>query len=60
MKRLIISLILGLVLILSVSGMALADDPTTVDVTWDGAGMVDGTVTAGDDAVAGFALLRIR
>ena len=52
MKRLMISLILGLVLILSVSSMALADDPTTVDVTWDGAGVVDGTVDTGDATAA--------
>ena len=53
MKKLTISLILGLALVLGVSGMALADDPTEVDVTWDGSGYIDTEVDTGD-AHAGF------
>jgi len=49
-KRFLLSLFLALVLVLSFSSVAMATDPTTVDVTWDGAGIIGGTVVAGDDA----------
>jgi hypothetical protein len=48
MKKLVISLILGLVLVLSVSGMALADDPDQIDISWDGSGQVTGSIDTGD------------
>lgn len=54
-KRLIgIALTLAVLGTLLFSSIALADDPTTVDVTWDGAGAVNGNVNAGDDANATF------
>lgn len=53
-KRIFLALVLAVVMLVSLAGAALAADPTTVDVTWDGAGIVDGTVTSGDDANAAF------
>jgi len=49
-----IGAILAIVCSLLVSGIAFADDPTTVEVTWDGTGVVDGSVNTGDDANATF------
>ncbi len=53
-KRIFISLALAVVLLLSVSGIALAADPTTVHVEWDGTGVTEGSVTSGNDAHADF------
>jgi len=55
-KRRILGIAVGFALVVSLlfSGVALADDPTHVDVNWDGAGAVTGSVTAGDDATALF------
>jgi len=53
-SKLILALAIALTLVLSLGGLALAADPTTVDVTWDGIGEVGGAVTAGDDANANF------
>lgn len=48
-----IALALALAVTLCFSGVAMADDPTTVTVDWSGAGVVDGSVNTGD-AVAYF------
>lgn len=48
MKRLLLSVILALVMVFAVSGIALADDPTTVTVNWTGAGGVGAGVDSGD------------
>lgn len=48
-----IALTLALALTLIFSGAALADDPTEVNVTWDGTGAVTADVDTGD-AYAGF------
>jgi len=55
-KKKLIGIIMTLVVLagLLFSGVAFADDPTTVDVTWDGGGAVVGSVVAGDDATATF------
>lgn len=53
-KRILIALSLALLLTFSFSSAVFAADPTEVNVTWDGAGVVDGTVVAGDDATAYF------
>ena len=55
-KKKLIGIIMTLVVLagLLFSGVAFADDPTTVDVTWDGGGAVVGSVVAGDDATASF------
>jgi hypothetical protein len=52
-KRIFIPVLLAIALLLSMGGVALAGDPTTVDVTWDGTGYVDTEVNTGD-AHAGF------
>jgi len=43
-----------LVLVLAFAGTAMAADPSEVDVSWSGGGIVDGVVTSGDDAVTAF------
>lgn len=48
MKKILVSVILALVMLIGVSGMALADDATTTTVTWDGAGEVSASVDSGD------------
>jgi hypothetical protein len=48
-----IGAMLAIVCSLLVSGIAFADDPTTVDVTWSGVGAVTGSVDTGD-ATANF------
>ena len=48
MKRLLVSLVLALILVVGISGVALADDPTTVTVTWAGGGAVGAGVNSGD------------
>jgi len=53
-KNLMIGLVVAVALILSLGTVVLADSPTTVDVDWDGAGGVIGSVVAGDDAIANF------
>jgi len=55
-KKRILGIAIGLALVASLlfGGVALADDPTTVDVNWNGAGAVIGSVTCGDDATASF------
>lgn len=52
-KRILIPVLLAIVLLLSTASAALADDPATVDVSWDGAGYVDTEIDTGD-AYAGF------
>ena len=56
MKRRILGIALAVAMLASllVGSSVLAADPTGVNVTWGGAGLVDGTVTAGDDAVTYF------
>jgi len=55
MKKIIgIALVLAVIGSLAFGSAALAADPTEVDVSWDGAGIVDGSVTAGDDAYSHF------
>jgi len=49
-----IALTLALALTMCLGGVVLAADPTDVDVTWSGAGQVDGVTIAGDDATAYF------
>ncbi len=58
-KKKLIGIIMTLVVLagLLFSGVAFADDPTTVDVDWNGPGAVGGTVVAGDDASATFGSL---
>jgi len=51
-KILSIALILSVIMIMALSVPVFAADPTEVDVSWSGTGVVGGTVTAGDDAVA--------
>lgn len=53
-KRVILPLFMALVLVLGISAGAMADDPTEVNVDWDGAGFVSGEIIAGDDAVHSF------
>jgi len=54
-KKLMLALAIVMALMLTVGmGVALADDPTTVDVDWNGAGGISGLVTAGDDTIANF------
>ena len=55
MKKKIIGIIMTMAVLgtLLFSGVALADDPTTVDVDWSGAGTVVGNVNTGD-ATASF------
>ena len=53
-KKILFSAILALVMLFSLSGIAFADEPTTVNVDWNGAGAVDGSVVSGDDATALF------
>lgn len=50
MKKRILTIGIGIAMLASLlfSGMVLADSPTTVDVDWDGAGWVDGSVDTGD------------
>lgn len=52
MKRILLSLILSLVLVLGVTGAVLADDPTEVNVTWDGSGVVITGVDSGDSTTS--------
>jgi hypothetical protein len=47
-KRIIIALALAMITLLTMSGMALAADPTDVNVSWNGAGEVLGNVNTGD------------
>ena len=49
-----ILLILMLIVTFSLSSVVLAADPTDVTVDWDGAGLVTGGVTAGNDVTTGF------
>lgn len=48
MKRILFSLLIAMVLLFTVGGVALADDPTTVVVNWAGAGGVGAGVDSGD------------
>lgn len=48
MKKVLFSVILAMVMLFAFSGVALADDPTTVVVSWDGGGAVVATVNSGD------------
>ena len=54
MKKIIITIASVLLLVILTAAPVLADSPTDVNVTWSGAGGVDGDVTAGDDASASF------
>ena len=47
-KKLLIALSVALLLVLSLGSAVFATDPTNVTVTWDGAGVVDGSVDTGD------------
>jgi len=49
-----IALILALMSTMLCGSIALADDPTTVEIDWDGGGWVDATVIGGDDAITTF------
>ncbi len=59
-KNIFLALLLAVVMLVAFAGVASADDPTTVDVTWDdgsggyGSGVVETTFTAGGDAVVSF------
>jgi len=53
-RKLLLIPMLAVLLVMSLGAPVLADDPTTVDVTWDGSGEVGAVVTAGDDANANF------
>lgn len=53
MKKVLISVIIALALLLCTASVALADDPTRTDVTWSGAGTIATTVNSGDSN-AGF------
>jgi len=55
-KKIFFSMVLALVMLLSISGVALAADPTDVSISWDGAGGVGGSVNTGD-AVTTFSTL---
>lgn len=49
MKKVVsVAVVLALIVVLMLSTVVLADDPTTVDVGWDGAGVVGGSVDTGD------------
>jgi len=52
--RILGTLALVLVLMLTFAGTALATDPSEVNVIWSGSGIVDGVVTSGDDAITHF------
>jgi len=54
MKKILLSITLALVMVLSLASIALADDPTETTITWSGSGVVTGGVTAGDDANTSF------
>ena len=54
MKKILLSLFISVLLIMGIVGVVAADTPTTVDIDWDGAGSVNGTVVAGDDSFATF------
>lgn len=56
MKKRILGIALAVAMLASllVGSSVLAADPTGVNVTWAGAGVVDGVVNAGDDAVTYF------
>jgi len=61
-KKLIISLILGLVLVLGVSGAAMADDPdptddTVVNINWTGPVNLSASIIQGDDATISYAVV---
>jgi hypothetical protein len=47
-KRILYSVLIAIVLLFTIGGVVFADDPTTVDVSWDGAGLVSGSVNTGD------------
>lgn len=47
-KRFLVSMLIAVTLLVSTAGVALAADPTTTTVTWDGAGSVTTTVDSGD------------
>ncbi len=53
-KKILIAIVVTLMLVIGIAGSALAADPTTAVVTWNGGGVIGGMVTAGDDAVASF------
>ena len=60
MRKFGIALIIALIAVMTMGGVVLADDPTTVTVDWGdggtgyGTGWVGTTVTAGDDAISTF------
>ncbi len=56
MKKIRISGFMVALLVFAMGSSALADTPTVATVTWNGGGIIGGTVTAGDDAVATFAV----
>ena len=47
-RKILIVCLLTLVMSLGLTTTVLADDPTTVEVTWNGGGIVDGGVVTGD------------
>jgi len=53
-KKILVSMLIAVVLLLTIGSAVMADDPTEVNVTWDGTGVVAGTVDLGDDAVHSF------
>ena len=48
MKKILFSVIIAMVMLFTVASIALADDPTTTIVTWNGGGNVGATVNSGD------------
>lgn len=52
MKKVLFSVVIAVVLLFAVSGIALADDPTEVSVTWDGTGWIGANVNTGDSSTS--------
>lgn len=54
MKKLILSLVVALALVMAFGSSVLAADPTTTTITWSGGGVIGGVVTSGNDNTASF------